>query len=113
MKNEELGICFYNNIIDLLYKSHIKQKDFLKENGLTRPSLQRWKDGGSPSLEAAIKISKYFNVSIEEMISFNTLNEEPVKETDEEKISIKLTRKELGLYMAIRNLVEKNKDVFN
>ena len=113
MKNEKLGLYFYNNIMDLLSKGDIKQKDFLKETGFTRQNLAKWKAGSSPSLEAAVNISKYFNTSIEELISFKILNRESIKKLNEEKINIQLTRKELGLYMAVRNLVEKNKDVFD
>lgn len=68
LQNTEGGY-FLKNIIEKLRNEHnIKQEDFAKMLGVSRQTISSLENGRyNPSITLAYKISKYFNLTIEEV----------------------------------------------
>ena len=59
---------FWDQFIQLCNERDIKPNPLAKELGISSGILTRWKSGSLPNTETLIKISNYFNVSIDFLI---------------------------------------------
>ena len=56
---------FWEQFIQLCNERDIKPNPLAKELGISSGILTRWKSGSLPNTDTLIKISNYFNVSID------------------------------------------------
>lgn len=57
-------LAFYNNLLELCEKNHVKPSVVAEAIGLTKSSATYWKRGSIPKLETIKKIADYFRVPI-------------------------------------------------
>jgi transcriptional regulator with XRE-family HTH domain len=62
---------FWDVFYDLCLKANKKPLQVVKEIGSAAGSITQWKNGGIPSGITLIKISKYFNVSIDYLLGLS------------------------------------------
>ena len=81
---------FWERFYSLCLKRGKKPNPVGKEIGLSSGIISKWKAGGIPNGETLMKLSKYFDVSIDYLLGISPQNE--IKETDIEPV---LSDKEL------------------
>ena len=59
---------FYPRYDKLLKENNLSHYELCKKLGLSMSSLRNWKNGGIPYLDTLIKLSQYFDVSIDYLI---------------------------------------------
>ena len=62
------SVNFYNNFISLCNQVGKTPSRVAMEIGLSKPTVNRWKNGSSPTDATAMKIAEYFGVSIQDLI---------------------------------------------
>lgn len=60
---------FYDNFIALCKKKNVKPTPLVTSMGLSSSNVSQWKDGSIPRADVLLKISNYFGVSMEYMLS--------------------------------------------
>ena len=73
---------FWDQFIQLCNERDIKPNPLAKELGISSGILTRWKSGSLPNTETLIKISNYFNVSIDFLIFGEKVSVEAQKYDD-------------------------------
>ncbi|MBS7175878.1 MAG: helix-turn-helix transcriptional regulator [Clostridiales bacterium] len=68
-------MAFYNKLIELCEKNHVKPSVVAEAVGLTKSSATYWKRGAEPKGDTLRKIAEYFGVSVDYLLG----------ETDEKK----------------------------
>ena len=58
---------FYESFISLCNKVGKTPSRVVLEIGLSKPTVNRWKNGSNPTDATAMKIAEYFGVSVEEL----------------------------------------------
>ena len=81
---------FWERFYSLCLRIGKKPNPVGKEIGLSSGIISKWKAGGIPNGETLMRLSKYFNVSVDYLLGMSPTIE--IKETDIEPI---LTEKEL------------------
>ena len=81
---------FWERFYSLCLRMGKKPNPVGKEIGLSSGIISKWKAGGIPNGETLMRLSKYFNVSVDYLLGMSPTIE--IKETDIEPI---LTEKEL------------------
>lgn len=71
---------FWDQFIQLCNERDIKPNPLAKELGISSGILTRWKSGSLPNTDTLIKISNYFNVSIDYLIYGEKLSIEMQKD---------------------------------
>lgn len=56
---------FWSTLIELCDQKNMKPNQVGKELGISSASFTKWKNGSTPTLDALMKLSEYFNVSID------------------------------------------------
>lgn len=59
---------FYENLIKLIEKSNISQRQFCKELNFSKDNIIRYKKGVEPSIRTLLEIARYFNCYIDELL---------------------------------------------
>ena len=77
---------FYQRYIELCNKIGKAPSAVAVEIGLTKPTVNRWKTGSTPTDATAAKVASYFNVSVATMMG---LEEEKKEQPTESELSIK------------------------
>lgn len=91
-----------SRIDNLLTLNSKKRADLFKATGLSEASMRNWIKGSIPSAEAAVKIARYFNVSVEWLITGTT-----PQNTNTEII---LSEEERALIEIFRHLDDRDKN---
>ena len=74
---------FYNKYVEMCNKIGKAPSAVAIEIGLSKPSVNRWKNGGSPTDATAAKIATYFNVSVAYLMGKEEIEEKnPTTEND-------------------------------
>lgn len=60
---------FWSVLIELCNQRNMKPNQVGKELGISSASFTKWKNGSIPTVDALIKLSEYFNVSIDYLVS--------------------------------------------
>ena len=66
---------FYENFIALCNKVGKTPSRVAMEVGLSKPTVNRWKNGSTPTDATAMKIAEYFGVSIDELTGKSDLGD--------------------------------------
>ena len=93
--NATLKLDFYSNLLKLCELKGVKITNVVKELNMSTSLPTSWKNGIMPSIENAIKLAEYFDVSLDELIKNTSISikSQNVKElSKEELIIIKLIR---------------------
>ena len=99
-------LAFYNKLIELCEKNHVKPSVVAEAVGLTKSSATYWKRGAEPKGDTLRKIAEYFGVSVDYLLG----------ETDEKKSASteSVDTEGLEVLKQIRELSpEKQKQVFD
>ena len=75
---------FYQRYIELCNKIGKAPSTVAVEIGLTKPTVNRWKTGSTPTDATAMKIASYFNVTVDYMMG---LEEEKKEQSTESELS--------------------------
>lgn len=59
---------FWSILIELCNKKNMKPNQVGKQLGISSASFTKWKNGSTPTVDALIKLSEYFNVSIDYLV---------------------------------------------
>ena len=62
-------IKFYNNLMSMISSANISCRQFSKDLNYSRDNVLRWRKGTLPSIECLIEIAKYFNCSIDDLLT--------------------------------------------
>ena len=66
---------FVENLKDLMFDNNLTQKDLADNTGIDRASISRYLKGNCiPNLKAVVKLSEYFNCSVDFLIGKSTEN---------------------------------------
>ena len=60
---------FWSVLIELCNQRNMKPNQVGKELGISSASFTKWKNGSIPTVDALIKLSHYFNVSIDYLVN--------------------------------------------
>lgn len=93
-----------SRIDNLLSKNNLRRIDLVRGTGINEGTIRNWIKGSVPSAEAAYKVAKYFNVSVEWLITGISENE---KDTD---TKIVLSEEERALIEIFRHLDDRDKN---
>lgn len=63
----------------LLVQSNQKRADLVRATGISEGTIRSWIKGSVPSVEAALKVAQYFNVSVEWLVTGKDQNTQPQK----------------------------------
>lgn len=75
---------FYDKYLELCNKIGKSPSAVAIEIGLSKPSVNRWKNGGKPTDATAAKIASYFGVSVTYLFGKETEEKNPTTENDSE-----------------------------
>ena len=84
---------FWSVLIELCNRKGMKPNQVGKELGISSASFTKWKNGSTPTVDALIKISGYFNVSIDYLVYGKT----------SATVEVQTTPKMDGVYITDRN----------
>lgn len=75
---------FWNIFIELCEKNNIKPNPLAEKIGVSSGVITKWKNGSIPNVEALLKISDYFNVSIDYLLGRSKLQDssDPIDNTE-------------------------------
>ena len=59
---------FWSILIELCSQRNMKPNQVGKELGISSASFTKWKNGSTPTVDALIKLSEYFDVSIDYLV---------------------------------------------
>lgn len=59
---------FWSILIELCNKKNMKPNQVGKQLGISSASFTKWKNGSTPTVDALMKLSEYFNVSIDYLV---------------------------------------------
>lgn len=59
---------FWSILIELCNQRNMKPNQVGKQLGISSASFTKWKNGSIPTVDALIKLSQYFNVSIDYLV---------------------------------------------
>lgn len=90
-----------SRIDNLLTDKKIKKVDLARSIDIPVTTIKGWIQGRVPSADAAVKVAKYFDVSVEWLVTG--------KETDNQK-EINISNEEMKLIQIFRNLNEADKN---
>lgn len=85
---------FWERFYSLCIEHNTKPNPVAQKLGYSNAVCNKWKNGSIPGIDALIKISEYFNVSIEYLIGKTdkkeqaTPTEQPVDEIEQELLSL-------------------------
>lgn len=107
---------FWDIFIDLCYKSNSKPNNVAKELEISSGILTKWKHGSLPSTAALLKISQYFDVSIDYLLGRELIGKDVISKMQDkcknseimqayEKLPIK---DQLEVQLLILNKAEKS-----
>ena len=65
---------FYENYVSMCNRIGKTPSAVAVEIGLSKPAVNRWKNGGCPTDATARKVAKYFGVSVENLYSTSDYN---------------------------------------
>lgn len=83
-----------SRIDSLLSENNLKRADLVRGTGISEGTIRGWIKGSTPSAEAAYKVAKYLNVSIEWLVTGITEkeNENNILLSEEERALIEIFR---------------------
>ena len=91
-----------NRIDDLLSQNKLKRIDLVKATGIGESTIRAWIKGSVPSAEAAYKVAKYLNVTVEWLVT-------GIKDKSSTEL-IMYTEQERELIEIFRHLDERDKN---
>ena len=75
---------FWSILIELCNQRNMKPNQVGKELGISSASFTKWKNGSTPTVDALIKLSEYFDVSIDYLVfGDKALNNRCIKVDDD------------------------------
>lgn len=86
-------MCFYENYVLLCNKIGKTPSAVAVEIGLSKPAVNRWKNGGRPTDATIRKVASYFGVDVSEMMApllpdeRNSIGIEQTKKPTDQKVS--------------------------
>lgn len=90
-----------NRIDQLLFDNKLRRADLVRATGIKEGTVRAWTKS-APSAEAAIKVAKYFNVSVEWLITG--------EDSSDNKLNQDFSSEELELISIYRRLDPRDKD---
>lgn len=90
-----------NRIESLLIQNQLKRADLCRATEIPDSTIRKWIKGSVPSAEAALKIAKYFGVTIEWLLT---------GESQEAFTTLVLSESEKELIEVFRHLDERDKN---
>ena len=66
---------FYESFISLCNKVGKTPSRVVLEIGLSKPTVNRWKNGSTPTDATAMKVAEYFGVSVQDLIGESTVGD--------------------------------------
>lgn len=100
MENVNYVEILVNVILNKLYEKNITASKIEKDLSLGNRTISHWKNGTQPTLEKLIKVLKYLDISLDEIIGIKPSN----VELNENNILLKREVKDLNLI--VRNYTE-------
>lgn len=73
-------VRFYQIFLELCNKSNKSPSRIAIENNISKASVNRWKNGSTPSDAVLLKLSKYFNVSVDFLLNKEDIKKESTPE---------------------------------
>lgn len=70
-------MAFYENYLRLCEKAGKTPSAAALEMGLSKPTVNRWKNGGGATDATALKVASYFGVTVEELTGESEQKEKP------------------------------------
>lgn len=70
---------FWETFSNLCDKHNIKPNPLAKQLEISSGVLTKWKNGATPNTEALLKISHYFNVSIDYLLGVETASDSSIQ----------------------------------
>lgn len=83
---------FWSILIELCKRKNMKPNQVGKELGISSASFTKWKNGSTPTVDALIKLSGYFNVSIDYLVFGKS-----------SRVEVQTTPKIEGVYITDKN----------
>ena len=81
---------FYDNYVRFCNSVNKTPSAVALEIGLSKPTVNRWKNGGGITDATAVKVADYFGVSVKELTAENEKNSAPTgAEFDKETIELR------------------------
>lgn len=74
---------FYERYVLLCNEKGVSPSRAALNNGISKTSVTRWKDGAMPNSEILSKLSKYFSVSLDYMLGKTDIKNKPTAKSDE------------------------------
>lgn len=74
---------FWDRFYSLCIENNTKPNPVAQKLGYSNAICNKWKNGSTPGIDALIKISEYFNVSIEFLIGKTDIKKEQVTPTEQ------------------------------
>lgn len=100
-------MAFSEKLYELRKNGNLSQEQLAEQLGVSRQAISKWETGKAiPESETLISISKYFDVTLDELMKENDTPSEVV--TDREKIQTKIRRREkrmIGLVICFTGIV--------
>jgi transcriptional regulator with XRE-family HTH domain len=59
---------FYDNYLRLCIKNHVSPTGAALDIGISKPSVNRWKNGATPTDATLLRIADYFGVTVAELL---------------------------------------------
>jgi transcriptional regulator with XRE-family HTH domain len=78
-------MAFYENYLRLCEKAGKTPSAAALEMGLSKPTVNRWKNGGGATDATALKVASYFGVTVEELTGESEQKEKPSTPEDAER----------------------------
>lgn len=101
---------FYDIYLQLCHSVKKSPSAVAVEMGISKPTVNRWKKGSSPTDSTRIKIAEYFNISLDDMKQLEDHEKPATIELDVSEFSIEdleLLRKYKGLDEATKDVVRR------
>ena len=101
---------FINILTNLMKEKSINTLDLQRETGISESTFRNWKRGSQPTAEKVILLSKFFNISSDELLGLK----EPLNLSQNDKELLELfrtlpEREQIKLIGRVEDLVNKYK----
>ena len=100
---------FLNNLSELMEINNVNKKELAKVLGISPSTITMWYSRGcdNVSITTLLKLSKYFNVSMEELVNGKTKKTKTLVFTEKD-----YTKQELNAIIDFSNFLKSNRSVY-
>lgn len=95
---------FYDIYLQLCHSVKKSPSAVAVEIGISKPTVNRWKNGGSPTDATKLKIAEYFNITIDQL-------EENTKQSTIEQVASEFTLEDLEWLRDFKRLDPSTQEV--